>query len=89
MIDDKVVIALFSIFYGDPAQRGKGSPSFLSILLFEIILNAEDQNNEFDKPDKNHLIRFNRIVKAFRLRPNLETSRPVKCLHTFFLDLGS
>ena len=35
------------------------------------MLDAEDQNNEFDMTDQNpRSIRFNITVKAFRLQPN-------------------
>ena len=55
-------------------KGGKGSPSSLTLLLFEIIWNAENQNNEFNNPDyKKRSILFNLIVKAFCLQPNLET----------------
>ena len=56
----------FLIVYDTQAQSEKAPPSSLALLLFEMILNAKDQNNEFDKPDqKLHLIRFNRIIIAF------------------------
>ena len=55
-------------------KGGKGSPSSLTLLLFEIIWNAENKNNEFNNPYyKKHSILFNLIVKAFCLQPNLET----------------
>ena len=50
MIDDEVVMMLFYIVYDEQAQRGKGYPSSLTLLLFGIIWNAEDQNNNFHKP---------------------------------------
>ena len=44
--------------------------------LFEIIFEAEGQNDEFDMTEQNsHLIIFNQILKAFYPRPNLEVSR--------------
>ena len=57
----------------------------LALQIFKVILKDEDQNNDFDMPDeKPRLIQFNRIVKAFRLQPNLEISFPFKRLHTFW-----
>ena len=89
VIDNKFVMTLFYIFYDAQSQRGKGSPSPLALLLFEIIWNAEDQKNELDKPDqKSRPIRLNRIVKAFSPRPNLETSRPFKCSRTIWTRSG-
>ena len=42
------------------------SPYFLTVLWFEMIWNAEDQNNEFDKQEKKpRTIRFNLIVNIF------------------------
>ena len=56
MIEDKVLMTIFQIVYEAQAQKVKWYPSFLALLLFEIILNAEDQNIEFDNPDKKRLI---------------------------------
>ena len=42
----------FLIVYDTQAQSEKAPPSSLALLLFEMILNAKDQNNEFDKPDQ-------------------------------------
>ena len=35
---------------------GGSSPSLLVLLLFEMILNAEDKNNDFDKPEQNPVL---------------------------------
>ena len=49
-----------------------------------MILNAEDQNNEFKIPYENPcLIWFNRIVKDFRLQQNMEFSLPFMRSRTF------
>ena len=69
--------------------RVQESPSSITIKLFEIILEAEDQNIEFDIPDqKPHSIRFNQIVKDFHMRSNLEFSCRFRCLHTFWPRSG-
>ena len=47
LIYDKVGLKLFHIFYDKQYQRGKSPPSSLVLLLFGIILNAEDKNNEY------------------------------------------
>ena len=52
LIYNKVVLKLFYIFCDAQAQRGKRPPSSLALVLFEIVWNAEDQNNEFDKPEQ-------------------------------------
>ena len=68
---------------------GRGPPSLFALLLFEIILEAEDQNNEFNMPDqKPRLSRINQTVKYFRVRMNMEVSWPFKCLHTFWTRSG-
>ena len=75
-------MTLFYVFYDAQAQRGKGYPSSLVLLLFEIIWNYEYQNNEFDNPEqKPHSIIFNQIIISFRPQPNLENSRRFKCPH--------
>ena len=51
-MDKNVALTLFYIVYDAQARRGKGSPSSLTLLLFVIILNSEDQNNEFDNPEQ-------------------------------------
>ena len=33
-----------------------GSPSSLALQLFEIVLEAEDQNNDFDMSDQNPVL---------------------------------
>ena len=43
-------MALIYIVYDVQTQSGKILPSLLGLLLFEMIWNAEDQNNQFDKP---------------------------------------
>ena len=66
LMDNKVTLTLSYIVYDSQAQRGKMYPFLLMLLLFEIIWNAEDQNNEFDNPEqKTRTIRFTRIIKAF------------------------
>ena len=50
IIDYKVTMSLFYIVYNVQAQRRKGCPSLLALLLFEMIWNYEDKNNEFNKP---------------------------------------
>ena len=52
VIDNKVAINLFYTVYDAQAKRVKGSPSSLALQLFEIIWNAEDKNNDFDKPEQ-------------------------------------
>ena len=85
VIDNKVLLDLFQIFYDLQAQRGKCSPSLIALLLFDIILNAEDQNNEFDNPyQKLHSILFNQILNYFFPRPNLEVLPNFKCPHTLW-----
>ena len=52
--------------------------------IFEMIWNAEDQNNEFDNPEQKYrTVQFTWVVKFFYPQPNLETPRPFKCYNTF------
>ena len=51
-IDYKVASKIFYILYAAQDISGEISPSLLGILLFGIIWNSKDQNNEFDKPEK-------------------------------------
>ena len=60
------------MFYTRLSWRGEGSPSSHELQLYEILWNDEDQNHEFEIPDqKTRSIKFNWIVKALRLRPNM------------------
>ena len=69
------MLTLFFIVYDAQAKRGKKPPSSLALLLFEIIWNAEYQNNWSDKPEqKKPTIKFTQIVKAFCPHPKIETS---------------
>ena len=43
LMDDKVALTIFYIVYDVQAQRVKIPPSLLTLIFFEIILNAEDQ----------------------------------------------
>ena len=52
VIDNKVAMNHFYTVYDAQAKREKGSPSSLALQLFEIIWNAEDKNNDFDKPEQ-------------------------------------
>ena len=61
----------------------------LALTLFEMILEAEDQNIEFDMTDQHpRLIRFNQTVKVFCVRPKTEFLRHFKCSHTFWPRYG-
>ena len=44
---------LFNIVYDTQDIRGENSLSLLAVLLFGIIWNSEDQNNELDNPEQN------------------------------------
>ena len=51
-------------------------PLFALTKIFEVIFEAEDQNNEFDMIDlKTRSIQFNKIVKALCMCPNMELSQ--------------
>ena len=76
-------------FYDAQAQRGKRHPSFLELIMFDIIWNIEDQNSDFNNPEQNpRTIRFNLIVKSFCLGLNIESSCPLNVCTPFGQDLG-
>ena len=51
LLDKNIALTLFYIFYNAQARSGKRPPSSLTLLIFGIIWNYEDQNNEFDNPE--------------------------------------
>ena len=69
-------MTLLYILYTRLSWRWKGSPSLIVLQLFEMIWNTEYQKNEYKIPDQSPFsIRFNQILKAFRLCPNVYVLR--------------
>ena len=58
VIYGNILVSLFQMYNDTLSQKGKGPPSLLALKLFEIVLEAEDQNNDFDMPDPQTLFDF-------------------------------
>ena len=84
LINNKFMLTIFYIVYDWQAQNGKMYSSSLVLLLFEMIWNTENQNNEFDNSEQNPcMIRFTQIVNALFTWLNIETLRHFNCSHNF------
>ena len=89
LIHKNVTLTLFYIFYDAQDIRGKGPFLCLRYYHFEsfetpkiIILSSITQST------KTRTIQSTIFVKAFHMRPNLETLWPFKCLHKFWTRYG-
>ena len=88
LIYNKFKLMLFYIVYETQYIREESPSSSLAILLFRIIWNSGDQNNDYDNPEKKLLIiKSTQFVKYLYPRPNLETSRLLSVRTYFGLDL--
>ena len=75
MIDKDVALTFLYIDYYAKYRRGKRSPSLLALLLFGIIWNSEDQNNESDKPEQKT---YDTIYSGCKSFP--PATKPWKCI---------
>ena len=85
----KIAATLFQMVYETLILKGKRAPFFACTTIFDTILEAENQNNEFDMPDQNHgSIKFNRNVRLSVCNRTYNFHALLSVCATFGLYLG-